>query len=71
MPVVCCGGLLAVGLQRLASPPPCAGVLCVLRWLSFTAPLVGEPPAQLSTADPVDRPIGYAPAEGRAVPCLA
>eukprot|EP00887_Chlorella_sp_A99_P005434 scaffold1.g5434.t1 len=41
-----------------------AGALCVLRWLSYTAPRVGDAPAPLPTADPVDRPVAYAPGEG-------
>ena len=48
-------------------PPPTptpAGVLCVLRWLSYTAPCTGEAPVPLPSADPADRAVAYAPGEG-------
>lgn len=44
--------------------PACAGVLCVLRWLGYTPPHVGDAPLVLPSADPPSRQIAYAPAEG-------
>ena len=41
-----------------------AGVLCVLRWLSYTATHTGEAPPPLPTADPDTRPVAYQPPEG-------
>jgi acetyl-CoA carboxylase/biotin carboxylase 1 len=41
-----------------------AGVLCVLRWLSYTAARVGESPPRLPTSDPDTRPVSYLVEEG-------
>lgn len=41
-----------------------AGVMCVLRWLSYTAARVGESPPRLPTSDPDTRPITYLVEEG-------
>ena len=40
------------------------GASAVLHWLGTMPPLVGLPPAHLPTADPLDRPIAYAPQPG-------
>ncbi|KAL4525084.1 hypothetical protein Ndes2526A_g07171 [Nannochloris sp. 'desiccata'] len=41
-----------------------AGVMCVLRWLSYTAARVGEAPPRLPTSDPDTRPVTYLVEEG-------
>lgn len=38
-----------------------SGVLCALRWLSYTAPRIGDAPPRLLTSDPDTRPVTYAP----------
>lgn len=40
-----------------------AGVLCVLNWLSYTAPRIGDSLPELSTSDPPTRTVEYAPTE--------
>jgi acetyl-CoA carboxylase/biotin carboxylase 1 len=39
-------------------------VLCVLRWLSYTAARTGDAPPRLPSADPESRRVAYAPAAG-------
>lgn len=40
------------------------GVRAVLTWLAFTPLRLGGPPPALCSADPADRPVAVAPAEG-------
>lgn len=45
------------------APLPTAGVLCVLRWLSYTAARTGEAPPRLATSDPDHRLVAYCPGD--------
>ena len=40
------------------------GCAAVLRWLSYTPPVLGTPPPTLPTTDPIDRRVGYCPGPG-------
>lgn len=39
------------------------GIRCILRWLSYTPPVLGATPLPLPTSDPIDRTIAYCPGE--------
>lgn len=41
-----------------------AGCAAVLQWLGFVPAVLGSQPPTLASADPIERPIGYAPKIG-------